>query len=64
MVKCGRNVNFEELNAESSAGKKDEFWLLREIFKDYIKQNFIPGLLRKAISHSVDICRFIKKSTM
>ena len=28
MVRCHRNVDFEEINTESSTGKNDEFWLL------------------------------------
>ena len=29
-------------------GKKDAFWLLWGIYKDYIKQNIIKGVVRKA----------------
>ena len=64
MGKCGRNVNFEQMDTEISTGKNDGFWLLWEIFKEYIKQNIIMTVLRKANSHSVVICRLIKKSIM
>ena len=60
MMKCRRNVNFEEIDTEPSTGKNDGFWLLWGIFKEYIKENIIMTVLRKANSHSVDICRFIK----
>ena len=61
MVKCHRNVtNFED----NSTGKNGEFWLLWGIFKEYIKQNIIMTVLRKANSHSVVICRLIKKLKM
>ena len=52
------------MNAERLAGKNDVFWLLGGIFKEYIKQNIIMAVLRKAHSHSVFICRLIKKSMM
>ena len=45
-----------------SIGKKYEFWELWWIFKEYIKQNIIMAVLRKANFHSVAICRLIKKS--
>ena len=44
-----------------SVGKKYEFWELWWIFKEYIKQNIIMAVLRKANSHSVAICGLIKK---
>ena len=44
-----------------SVGKKYGFWELWWIFKEYIKQNIIMAVLRKANSHSVAICRLIKK---
>ena len=44
-----------------SIGKKYEFWELWWIFKEYIKQNIIMAVLRKANSHSVAICGLIKK---
>ena len=34
------------------------------IFKEYLKQNIITAVLRKANAHSVVICRLIKKSIM
>ena len=51
---------FEEVVTESSTGKNKGFWLLRGNFKEYIKQNFTMAVLRKAISHSVDIYRMMK----
>ena len=53
----------EEMDTERSTGKNDGFWLLWGIFKEYIKQNFI-AVLRKTHSHSVVICRLIRKSIM
>ena len=65
MVKCHQNVNFKEMNTEPATGKNDGFWLLWGIFKDYIKQNIIMAMLiRKVNSHSVVICKLIKKSIM
>ena len=42
-------------------GKNDGVWLLLEIFKEYLKQNIIMAVLRKANSHSVVIFRLIEK---
>ena len=42
--------------------KNDGFWLLWGIFKEYIKQNIITAMLRKANAHSVVICTFIKNN--
>ena len=61
MVKCRQIVNFEEMDTEWSTGKNYGFWVLWGIFKEYIKQNIIMAVLRKANSHSVAICRLIKK---
>ena len=55
MVNGRRNVNFENIDTEPATGKNDGFWLLWGIFKEYIKQNIIMAVLRKAHSHSVDI---------
>ena len=41
-------------------GKNYGFWLLWGICKEYIKQNIIKAVLRKANAHSVVICRLIK----
>ena len=60
MVKCRGNVNFEEMDTERLTGKTDEFWLLWGIFKEYIKQNIIMAVLRKAYAHLFVICRLIK----
>ena len=64
MVKCRQIVNFEEMDTEWSTGKNYGFWVLWGIFKEYIKQNIIMAVLRKAKSHSVAICRLIKKSIL
>ena len=61
MVKCRQIVNFEEMDTEWSTGKNYGFWVLWEIFKEFIKQNIIMAVLRKANSHSVVICRLIKE---
>ena len=61
MVKFSQIANFEEMDTEWSAGTNYGFWVLWEIFKEYIKQNIIVAVLRKANSHSVVICRLIKK---
>ena len=42
--------------------KNDGAWLLWGVFKEYLKQNIITAVLRKANAHSVVICRLIKKS--
>ena len=41
--------------------KNNEVWLLWGKFKEYLKQNIITAVLRKANAHSVVICRLIKK---
>ena len=64
MVKYCRDVDFEEMDTECSTGKNYGFWVLWGIFKEYIKQNIIMAVLRKANSHSVVISRLIKKSIM
>ena len=51
MVKCRQNVNFEETDTKRLTGKNDGFWLLWQIFKEYIKQNIIMAVLRKAHSN-------------
>ena len=43
----------------SYTGKNDGVWW--GIFKEYLKQNIITTVLRKANAHSVVICRLIKK---
>ena len=57
-AKCRRNVNFEEMDTELSTGESNRFSLLGEIVMNYIKQNIIMAVLRKANSHSVVIFRF------
>ena len=49
------------MDTEWSTGKNYGFWVLWGIFKKYIKQNIIMAVLRTANSHSVAICRLIKK---
>ena len=61
-IKCWKIVNFEEMDTEWSTGKNYGFWVLWGIFKEYIKQNIIMAVLRKANSHSVVICRLTKKN--
>ena len=46
----------------SYTGKTDGVWW--EIFKEYLKQNIITAVLRKANAHSAVIYRLIKKSIM
>ena len=48
----------EERNQE-----KDDGFYLRVIFNEYIKQNIIMAVLRKANFHSVDICRLMKNQS-
>ena len=43
------------MDSAPHAGKDDEFLLLCEIFKEYIKKNIITAVLRKANAHSVVI---------
>ena len=62
--KMRRNMNFEGMGTEHLTGKNDGIWLLWGIFKEYIKQNIITAVLRKANAHSVVICRLINKSIM
>ena len=54
-------MNFEEMDTERSTRKNDGFWLIWGVCKDYIKQNIIMAVLRKANSHSVVIFRLIEK---
>ena len=54
-------MNFEETDTEPSTRKIDGFWLIWGICKDYMKQNIIMAVLRKANSHSVVIFRLIEK---
>ena len=60
VVKCCQNLNFETMDIAHYTGKNDGFWLLWGICKEYIKQNIIKAVLRKANAHSVVICRLIK----
>ena len=66
MVKCRRNVNFEKKILSVQQEKNMDFEVFWDfewgIFKEYI--NIIMAVLRKASSHSVVICRMIKKLIM
>ena len=53
---------FEKMDTASYKGKNDGVWW--GVFKEYLKQNIIMAVLRKANAHSVVICRLIKKSIM
>ena len=64
VVKCPRYLNFEKMDTASYAGKNEGVWLLWGKFRDYLKQNIITAVLRKANAHSGIICKLIKKSTM
>ena len=58
VVKCRRNLNFEKMDTASYTGKNDGVWW--GIFKEYLKQNIIMAVLRKANAHSFVIRRLIK----
>ena len=60
VVKCRRNLNFEKMDTAPYTGKNDEFLLFCGMCKEYIKQNIIKAVLRKANAHSVVICRLTK----
>ena len=61
VVKCCWNVNFEEIDTEFSTGKMVDFDYSEKYLRSiYIKYNIVMTLIRKANSHSVDICRFGK----
>ena len=59
MVKCHRNVNFEEIDTECSTGKNDGLYC-EEYLRSILNKNNLMKVIRKESSHSVDICRFIK----
>ena len=52
------------MDTASYTGKNDGVWLLWGKFKEYLKQNIITAVLRKANAHSVIICTLITKSIM
>ena len=60
--KCHQNLGFQKMDTASYTGKNDGVWW--GTFKEYLKQNIITVVLRKANAHSVVICRLIKKSIM
>ena len=51
---------FKEIDTDPLTEKNHGFWLLLGIFKECIKQNIIMTALRKAHSHSDNICGLIK----
>ena len=53
MVKCSGNINLNEMDTQPSTEKMT---ITVGIFKEYIKQNIIMAVLRKANAHSVVIC--------
>ena len=59
VLRCRRNMNFEEIGTELSTRKLQVFITTRNIFKEYIKQN-VMAVLRKANAHSVVLCRLIQ----
>ena len=66
MVKCYRNVNFEEITdiTEPSIEKNNKFWLVWGIFSDYIKQIINMAEWTKVNCDLVDILQIDKKSIM
>ena len=52
IIKCRQNKPSEWVSLQQE--KNNGFWLLWGIFKEYMKQNFIMAVLRKANIHSVD----------
>ena len=64
VVKCQQNMNFEKMDTACYPAKKDGIWLLCGIFKEYLKQNIIMAVFRKANAHLVVICRLLKKSIL
>ena len=64
VVKCRLNLNFEKMGTSSYTGENDGVWLLWGIFKEYLKQNIITVVLKKANVHPVIICRLTKKSIL
>ena len=58
VVKFRQNLNFEKMDTASYTWKNDGVWW--GIFKEYLKQNIITVVLRKANAHSVVIRRLIK----
>ena len=57
-----RHVNFEEMDSDSSTKKMMNFAYCEQYLTNISKQNIIMAVLRKRNSHSVAICRLIKKS--
>ena len=55
-----RNVAKEKRNREKRNQEKDDGLYLRIIFDEYIKQNIITAVLRKANFHSANILRLMK----
>ena len=59
-----RHVNFEEMDSDSSTKKMMNFAHCEQYLTNISKQNIIMAVLRKRNSHSVAICRLIKKLIM
>ena len=59
MVKCWRNINFEEIDTESLTAKTTNFDYCEEYLRSTLKQNFVMAVLRKANFHLVDIYKLI-----
>ena len=60
ILECCRNTNFKEIDTDPLTEKNHGFCLLLGIFKECINQNTIMAALRKAHSHSDDICGLIR----
>ena len=61
---CGYfNIRWNVATKESNWEKNDGFWLLWGIFHEYIEQNIITEVLRKAIFHSADICKLMQNQS-
>ena len=65
LVKCRKNLNFEKMDTTASyTGKNDGIWLLWGIFKEYLKQDIITAVSRKANAQLFVFYGLIKKSMM
>ena len=58
-----RNVAKEKRNREKRNQEKDDGLYLRITFDEYIKQNIIMAVLRKANFHSANIFRLMKNQS-
>ena len=64
VVKCHQNLSFEKMDIAFYTGTNDGVWLLWGVSKEYLKQNIIAAVLKKANAYWVAVCRLIKKSIM